>query len=336
MRVVGRELATRLTRPFVHLRLVTPPGSLDLRLDVWDGRETNVAHPADSSWADLQAVEADSAEPAHARVGRDGDAQRWRVDGGLATSFIEGRVFRFVRPGAVTWLDRGAGRIIGWRASGEELAMQEQSKPLPLLLGIWYVDHDIHVIHAGLVARDGAGVLVGGGSGSGKTTTTLACLRSGFDFLGDDQCGLEAREDGTFVGHSVYGGARVEPHHAQHFPHLRATTTAGHSRHDDKLLLFPGELLAARPVRSAPIRAIVLPRVVAATSSRVRPASAGKAMLRLAPTSLFTPFGTGARGFERLTRLVESVPAYWLDLGRDIAAIPDRLHDVLEEMGVRR
>jgi hypothetical protein len=337
LRVVGRALAMQIRRPFVHLQEAARPADrVELQIDLWDERETNVAHPSDSSQADLHAVESGATGWDGAGASDGEESQRWRVGGGLATSFERGRVFRYVKPGAITWLDRGAGRAIGWRASGLHLAPQEQSKPLPLLLGIWYYDCDVHMVHAGLVARRRQGVLVGGGSGAGKSTTTLACLQTGFEFLGDDQCGLQALEDGSFLGHSVYGGARVEPHHVGHFPQLRAGAGVGQAVHDDKLLLFPAEMQPTHMARTAIIRVIVLPRVVAAEQSRVRRASKGEALLRLAPTSLFTAFGAGAGGFERLGRLVERVPCFWLELGRDISAVPERVEALLDESAARR
>lgn len=42
------------------------------------------------------------------------------------------------------------------------------------------------VLHAGLVAKDGVGVLIAGGSGAGKTTLVLDLVRDGWEFGGDD------------------------------------------------------------------------------------------------------------------------------------------------------
>jgi len=41
-------------------------------------------------------------------------------------------------------------------------------------------------LHAAGLARQGKGVLVPGASGSGKSTTSVALVRAGFDFLSDD------------------------------------------------------------------------------------------------------------------------------------------------------
>lgn len=48
-------------------------------------------------------------------------------------------------------------------------------------------------LHAACLAHEGAGVLVCGPTGSGKSTLTIALLEAGLDFLGDDLVFLEPR-----------------------------------------------------------------------------------------------------------------------------------------------
>jgi hypothetical protein len=312
LRVVGHTLAHYLSRPFAHLQVASKSvGPPDLAIDLWDGAETGVAHPSDTA--------------------QECGSRSWTVGSGVATSFDGGRIFRYAQPSSITWLDRGAGHIVGWRASGQDLILDERSKPLPVLLGIWYFDRGIHVIHAGLVARGGSAVLVGGPKGAGKSTTTLACLRLGFDILGDDQVGLQQLEDGSFVGHSLYSGARLQPNHARHFPHLGPNGGGDAHGPGEKLLIPLSEILPERLARAAKVRAIALPRIVAATESRLRRATAGEALRRLAPSSLFTAFSPGRSGLERLGGLVQRVPSYWLELGSDVAGIPVHVAQLLDD-----
>jgi hypothetical protein len=305
---MGRALAPHVTRPFAHLAAAADGAAPGLTIDLWDQAETGVPHPAGAA-----------EEPGE---------RTWRVAGGWATVFAGGRIFRYQHPHAMTWLDRRAGHLIGWRESARGLPIHERSKPLPLLLPIWYQDRGIHVVHAGLVGARGTGVLVGGGSGSGKTTTALASFLGGLDYLGDDQSGLEARPDGSFVGHSLYNGARLTADHLERFPTLRPHVISGPEARD-KALLFLAEVRSERcPPRTA-IRAIALPMLGGSVRTRVRRAGKSEALRRLAPTSLFTPFGPGERGFRGLSRLVEALPSYWLELGSDPGDIARALTQIL-------
>lgn len=301
--IAGRALARLVHQPFEHLAVDNRSDLPQLTIELWDEQETGIPYP---SSMDGQS-----------------DGQPRMI------SSPDARFVGYRMPGSVTWFDRVEKYMVGWRVSGERLWTGERSKPLTYLLPIWYHDCGVLMIHAGLIALGGEGLLIGGPSGSGKTTATLACLLGGYDFLGDDHCGLQVTSDGRFVGHSFYSGARVAPKHLARFPRLADHAIVSNDPKDDKLLIpmslsFPTQLR-----RSANIRAILLPRLGDLAESRLWPASKGEALLRLAPTSLIRQFGPGARGFERLTKLVTQVPSYWLKVGRDLAGIPSCIRDII-------
>jgi hypothetical protein len=81
-------------------------------------------------------------------------------------------------------------------------------RPLASLL----LRRDYHIIHSFTVARDGRAVLLAGQSMSGKTTTGLALLGAGWEFLGNDAALLQMRPDGVyalpFPGCRGYGRTR--------------------------------------------------------------------------------------------------------------------------------
>lgn len=299
LRVVGRSLAHHVGRTFAHLRRDAPCTPV-LRIDLWDESATGVPCPP--------------APPVAAR------ALTTRIGSGLATICAGGRVIRYEHARSVTCLDRADGVMIGWRASAASLPVEQRSKPIPLLLRIWYYDRNIDVIHAGLVAQGDRGVLVGGATGTGKSTTVLTCVAGGFDYLGDDEVGLE-RENDAYVGHSLYGSARL--HHGPFSPALSAAATppAVDVPPDEKPLLFVSELAPARMRARVRIRAVALPSITTNPRTRVRRVSAGEGLLRLGATSLFSALGLGERVFDRLQRLVDVVPCYVLELGRDASTV---------------
>jgi hypothetical protein len=315
MRVAGRELADHLMRPFAHL-MRAPQGGGDredvaLSIDVWDERVVHVPYPP-----------GDDREPHETR--------RATGHGVLALSAAT-RFVRYDCTAWVTWLDRGSRRIVGWRANADRLSMHERTRPLPFLLPVWYADQGVQIIHAGLVARDGRGVLFCGANGAGKSTSSLACLCAGLDFLSDDHVGLEAKRDGTFVGHSVFASTRLEPDHLERFPELVPHAIPSPEWYETKSLILVAEAMPERVVPSVPIRAIALPVLGEGTRSSITPIGRAAALRALAPSTLMQmPFGATADRFAELARLTAAVPAFKLELGRDVRGIAPRVHELLD------
>jgi hypothetical protein len=53
-------------------------------------------------------------------------------------------------------------------------------------------------------------------------------------------------------------------------------------------------------------------------------------LLRIAPSSLFLAHARGLKDtFQELARLLQTVPAYWVELGADIGEIPHRVSEIL-------
>jgi hypothetical protein len=307
--VVGSMLGRHFRRPFDHLQVEGGIESAELSIDLWDEAESGVPCPVD--------------------LGDDSDARLWtNVDDGVMRSSPDGRFVEFCRSGSVTWIDRGLQRMVGWRADGGRLLVGERAKPMTMPLFLWLCDHGVQVIHAGVVSVGGRGVLIGGPGGVGKSTTALSCLSAGFGYLGDDQIGLQESPGGSFVAHSLYNTARLEPGHFRRFPSLDRAAVRPEDC-DDKCLVFLSDLFPDRLQRSVPISAVALPRVTEGSHSRISPARKAEALLRLSLSSLFMPLSPGARGLSRLARLVELLPCYWIDLGRELAEIPSCVEELL-------
>ena len=319
MRVAGHELAEHLMRPFAHLRVARVrdarvsdgEDSVALAIDVWDERVVHVPYPP-----------GDDREP--------NETRRPTGHGLLALSAAT-RYVRYDCTAWVTWLDRAERRIIGWRANADRLSMHERTRPLPFLLPVWYADQGVQVIHAGLVARGDRGVLFCGANGAGKSTSSLACLCAGLDFLSDDHVGLEAVPGGGFVGHSVFASTRLEPDHLERFPELVPHAIPSPEWFETKSLILVAEAMPERVRASVPIRAIALPVLGEGPHSSVTPIGRAAALRALAPSTLMQmPFGATADRFAELARLTASVPAFRLDLGRDVRGIAPRVHELID------
>jgi len=305
VRVVGKELSREVERPFAHLRLnADTEDTPELLIDLWDETATGVCgDPHDLSMPPEQ--------------------------GANITASPDGRVVFYEVANITTVLDRARRHIIGWTTAADQLTIYQRSRPLTGPLLLWLMDCGVPALHAGLVAKDGRGLLIGGPSGAGKSTVSLACAQAGFDYLADDHIGLEVTQPGSYLGHSLFCSANLEPGHLGRFPSLFSQGIRGRLVQDDKsMVLLSGA--SHRLGTSVPIRAVVLPRVTSSPHTTWRRAARPEALLRIAPSSLFLAHARGLKDtFQELARLLQSVPAYWVELGRDISEIPDRLSEIL-------
>ena len=307
MRIVGRELAKHIARPFSHLETHRGVGVVpQLTIDLWDENETSIRCQVRSAGNDRPWTEATAISP-------------------------DGRFLGQQLPNTLTCLDLDLERIVGSMAWSERVFIYERAKPLARPLLEWHNHGDVQMIHAGLVSRDGVGVLFAGQSGSGKSTSALACLRAGFDYLGEDYVGLQRLQDGSLVGHSLYNSVFLETDDLVRFPGLIPYAIKGRPPHEEKSAVLLSQVFPDRLERVVPIRALAFPSVGDGAETRVRPASKRDALVTLALSSLLRMPSPGISGFDKLAQLVEQAPCYRLELGRDLQTIPHSVEEILAE-----
>jgi len=205
----------------------------------------------------------------------------------------------------------------------------EYSKPLLLMLSIWYHDRGVQLVHAGLIAREGAGVLLPGESGTGKSTMSLAGAAQGLGFLGDDFVGLERAGDGIFLGHSIFNTVCIARDGLDRFPTIRAHAVEESSPEEEKPILFLSEIYPDRIERTVPIRAVAL-LGIGRDRSQVRPARPAAAMRQVAASTLHTVVPRPGRdALQLIGELVARVPAYSLLLGPDLREIRRSIDRIL-------
>lgn len=302
LRVVGRELHTQIARPFSHLRARPSASRPALQMDLWDATRTRGA----ASWR-----------------------PPGRANGWHETTFQseDARYIAQRLPHTLSCLDRERGELLGGIAWHDDIFIYERAKPFARLLLAWHNNIGVQIVHAGLVSRNGVGVLLAGKSGSGKSTSSLLCALAGLDFVGEDYVALERAGDGSFVGHSLYNSVFLDTRHVERFPQLASLAFRGLRPHEEKSVVLLSDVVPERLERCAQIRALVFPEVTDSAGAEIRALSKGAALLALAPSSLLQipNRDLGARGFERLADLVQSVPCFRLAVGSDWESITNRL-----------
>lgn len=307
LRIAGEGLASDLFRAFSHLRAEPSDEAPALDVCLFDERATGVSVPGLAPVGDLN-------------------------DQGETLVSDDGRYVVVARPQTRTACDRKGRVLVGWVGRNDHLTQYELGRPLHSELLLWHKDRGALAIHAGMAARGGDAVLLGGPGGAGKSTSALVSLLAGFEYMADDYVALTQDADGPYVGHSLYCSTHLEPSHLRRFPALVPHAIPGRLPREDKSLVLLSDVRPEGLSRKATVRAVALPRVVDADATRLRPASPVESLLRMAPSSLLLlPYaGLVESEFQRLTRFLETTPTYWLELGRDMTQIPQRIGELLE------
>lgn len=115
-----------------------------------------------------------------------GDLQCWHEPGGVVVEHLAGMTAR---------VSGGTATI---RGDGEDLALVLRWICQPVLAYL-LAPFDRFLLHAGAVGRDDQALVLLGQSGSGKSTTTYAALRAGWDVLGDDHVVIRRASGGVEV-----------------------------------------------------------------------------------------------------------------------------------------
>ena len=308
-RVAGNRLYAMIAPVFAHLQ--TPPQqSADLTILLWDTASTGVGLPP---------------LPAHA-----GEPDR----AGKLRNLCDLRFATEHDPDAGQfWMfDRQTETAVVWVNDVESIPIWDHIHPLRRLLHAWARGFGADLVHAGAVGIDGAGVLVVGPGGTGKSTTVLAAMAAGLKAAGDDYVLVDTASPPTV--HALYGTMRLHQAHLDRFPALmtqhdhvfdepwsgRAKVTSYISRHRPDRLTAELRLVG-----------IVIPQVVDHEPPELTRETPARALLALAPSSLLQVDPTDASMFARLSRLCRLLPCWRLPLGPDPARAAARLAQLISE-----
>lgn len=232
-----------------------------------------------------------------------------------------------VSANVLTMLDRKVSLGLYWTRDVRRLPSYETSAPLRPVLHWWANRYGRQCVHGGAVGTPNGGVLLAGKGGSGKSTTTLSCLTSGLAYLSDDYC-LVATDPAPYA-HSLYSSAKLDADNIHRVPHVRRALSNADRLDKEKALFFLHEHYPERIVAGFPIRALLLPSVTGRPETTLAPASERSALMALALSTMSQLPGAGHTTLQMLNRLVKQVPCYHLQLGTDLARIPDVVSGVM-------
>ena len=243
---------------------------------------------------------------------------------------------------------RGRARLWARHGTGEDLWLLSHplfTLPLVEMLkrrGLW-------ALHAAGLLWNGKAVVLAGASGSGKSTLTLALVRAGFGFLGDDTLFLHVPplpggcecvwERG--LGGEGSGGAGLRllafpdevdltDETAAFFPEL--APLRAEPRRDG----WRKRRLRAEETYGAPLAAevapglLVFPRISGHEESALSPMDPGEALIELASNVLLTEPASSQAHLDALAALTAASACWRLETGRDLDGAVRLLRDLAE------
>jgi hypothetical protein len=308
LRFAGPGLEAMLLPAFGHLQAesaATPAHPVDLEIVAWDSASTGVALEA-PPWDWTQGV------------------QRGEVCGTADARFSAQYQ---IETGMLGLADRQARRGILWLRDARARSRPEAAPLLGLLSTL--LAPSVRVVHAGAVGTSDGGVLLAGPGGSGKSTSVLACLGSGLRVAGDDYVAVRAGVAPSV--HSLYASAKLDARSLRLLPALRGHVAFGPDTDSAKALVLLAEARPEALIEAFPLRAIVLPCVTGGPT-RLVAVTPMHALRTLAPSTLLQlPSADAGAALDTMGDLVRALPAFRLETGPDLDAIPQLLSALVAE-----
>jgi hypothetical protein len=223
-------------------------------------------------------------------------------------------------------------RALYFKRNPRSMPYYEAGSPMRTMLHWWFRARGRQFVHAAAVGVASGGVLLAGKGGSGKSTSALSCLGSGLLYASDDYCmvGLEPRPE-VF---SLYNTCKlVGDADLARFPGLADRVWNRQRTGEDKATIFLHEQWPELVTTGFPLKAILVPRVTGLRDTRLAPCRGMDALVAVAPSTMAQLPSSDGQDLARLKRLVQSLPAYTLEVGTDLKQIPATILELLARLG---
>ncbi len=216
-----------------------------------------------------------------------------------------------------------------WTPDARRVPTHEWSTPLRNILHWFWMHNGAFMIHSGAVGLPNGGVLLAGKAGAGKSTTAVACLESELRYAADDYCVLAA-EPQPWV-YSMYSSAKLHGENLARVPHIKHVVANAGELGTEKATVMLHEAWAEKLILQFPLRAIFLPRVSGARDTQLFPATYAESIRALTLSTISIMPRTDSFAVQKLNRLIQTIPAYHLELGTDMKQIPQVILKILEQ-----
>ena len=229
--------------------------------------------------------------------------------------------------GSVNAMDCETRQAVFWVPTNQHVPIWALASPLRSILHWWMELNGRQLVHAAAVGCGGRGVLIPGRSGSGKSSTSLACLLAGMDFVSDDYLALAL--DPEPRAYRLYSTAKLDPRSLIQYPELAARCRTVYQPGFDKVVMFLEDGYPQQLKDSLPIKLVLKPWISGVPETALGETGPLEIERALAHETLGHLPHAGVGTVEFLNRVSHEVPRSAIHLGTDRAHIATVIQQAL-------
>ena len=312
VRIIGDVLTDIIDPAIAHLRIKEPSKKISGIVYALDATALGVSSPP-NEWP-LPVIKREHLQRVH-----------WQPSDGLAIASDESR-------GIWHLFDMNRRVGIYWIHCGKDLPSWEPGAPLRYFIHWLAFLEGAQLIHAAGLQHNDCGVLLTGSGGSGKSTTTAAAITAGWKTTGDDFVLLEKTMPPLVYG--IYNTVKLAGMALKVVPDIANEAVNPHHLPDDKARIHLHHKNSDQLVASMTVSAIFSLNITNKEVTHILPASKATIMKALAPSTLFLLRTGMQESFARISRLVNNLSCYSIDLGRDPFEVVDALTRVIKSFKI--
>ena len=198
-------------------------------------------------------------------------------------------------------VDTAMGRGWHYLSHAADIPFYEKAAPMRMLLHWWCETAGLVLVHAAAVGWNSKAALLAGRGGTGKSTTAMLAVQSGFSFLGDDYVVMDNSRVPTVL--SAYNSVKFRWEMLDRLP--SAGTLCVNNQIDEKGYFYLHDTNPDSLVRKLPLKVVLLPVIEGKRKADFVRVPSTRGLLDLAASSIFQMPGSGRHTLQRFSEYYE-------------------------------
>jgi GT2 family glycosyltransferase len=216
---------------------------------------------------------------------------------------------------------------IFWVQNSNSLPYWSKASPLRTLFHWWMKKNQAQLLHAAAIGTEKGAVLVTGKGGIGKSSTALAGLATGLQYIGDDYVIVKLTPHPRVF--SLYSSAKLNPDQTNQFPQLALQLT--HIEEDEKTSFYLYPVFSQQISLSLPIVAILTPEFSAQSQTIFSPVSKELLQGAASLTTMSQLPHSNQITYELIGDLIDQCPTMKIQLGSDLHGVANAIKNLIEQ-----